>query len=188
MTRTKQFTVYVSEPIKKRIDDLSTKKRMAIPELLANFLDLNDKHDLLDPEWKTKLINSEFGEDIKKGLVKEIEKGIKEDGIGELTHNCSFLCPFVDKKDNIVCMRIWKEKSRILKIPLDVCNLCNEKGYVIQDIAKPLTEMERLEREQAIYQKKREEYHKATLGGGLTFDQLSTKAKEREERKDFYHT
>jgi hypothetical protein len=118
-------------------------------------------------------------------MLEEIQKIAKETKNLQVTHNCIYLSPFANEPDGkIHCMKAFNKSNRIIKVDPDDCNYCFSHGLVISLPPKPLTEMQRLERQDECWKKKREEYNRATTRTGLiTYDELSKKAKEWEDGK-----
>ena len=46
-------------------------------------------------------------------------------------NTCIFLVPWINESDQIICMKAFNKKDKVIKLPREACNDCYRKGFVI---------------------------------------------------------
>jgi hypothetical protein len=60
---------------------------------------------------------------------------VKLASIPERVNDCAFLCPFTQDPNLITCMKAFKTKDKIIKLPKSTCQFCHDKGFIIKGSA-----------------------------------------------------
>jgi hypothetical protein len=175
MSEGKRPRIYISDECAKKIEKTGLNRT----NLTEQLIDLNERYNFLDHDWIKNLINSEIGEKIKGDLTEKLKRGVLSPLTEGIKHTCVYVCPFISEPNKIVCMRDWSLKSHLHKVPIETCNLCFDKGFVIP---KPKTETELLEeREREAQQRRHQNYLATSRVGHTSFENLNTRAKQREK-------